>query len=95
MADEEKKQDVAANEVVAEDAPAAQDRQMRLNFAGITPQYANFCTMAVRQGEVFMNFGKAFVPSNELKIDEQIVMSMNNFKQLHEAMGRMLEAQQG
>jgi hypothetical protein len=80
-------------EVLAENKPQEQGRKMRLNFQDVTPQYANFCTMDVRQGEVRMNFGKTFLPSPELKIDEQIVMSVGRFKQLHEALGRMLEAQ--
>jgi hypothetical protein len=71
----------------------AQQQRMRLNFEGVSPQYANFCTLTVRQGEVFLSFGKAFVPTDELKVDSQIVMSMRNVQQLHQAMGRLLEQQ--
>ena len=80
----------------ATQAPQGQ-QQVRLNFEGVNPEYANFCTLTVRQGEVFLNFGKAFVPGNELKVDTQIVMSMRNVQQLHQAIGRLLEqqAQQG
>ena len=95
MADETRSEQQADDtEVLAEDQPQGQGRRMRLNFQGVTPQYANFCTMDIREGEVRMNFGKTFLPSPELKIDEQIVMSVGRFKQLHEALGRMLEAQQ-
>ena len=94
MADEEHQDDIVEEEgeVIAEEAPQGR-QQLRLNFANVTPEYANFCTFAVRQGEVFMSFGKAFVPSPELKIDKQVVMSLKNFSQLHDAMGRLLEAQ--
>ena len=71
-----------------------QPQQVRLNFEGVSPEYANFCTLTVRQGEVFMSFGKAFVPTNELKVDRQIVMSLRNVQQLHQAMGRLLEQMQ-
>ena len=73
-------------------APQGQ-QQVRLNFEGVSPEYANFCTLTVRQGEVFLNFGKAFVPGNELKVDSQIVMSLRNVQQLHQAIGRLLEQQ--
>jgi len=88
MADEEMKDQV-------DEAPAAPpaQQQIRLNLEGVKPEYANFCTLTVRQGEVFMSFGKAFVPTSELKVDTQIVMNIRNVQQLHEAMGRLLEAQ--
>jgi len=73
--------------------PPAGAQQVRLNFEGVTPQYANFCTLTVRQGEVFMSFGKAFVPTNELKVDSQIVMSLRNVQQLYQAMSRLLQQQ--
>jgi len=65
--------------------------RVKLSFEGVVPQYANFCTFAVRGGEVFMSFGKAFVPTEELKVDSQVVMSMRNLEQMHEAIGRVLE----
>ena len=66
-------------------------RQVRLNLEGVAPEYANFCTISVRQGEVFLSFGKAFAPTTELKIDNQIVMSLRNVEQLYETLSRMLE----
>jgi hypothetical protein len=83
-----------AEELEAPQAPQGQ-QQVRLNFEGVSPEYANFCTLTVRQGEVFLNFGKAFVPGNELKVDSQIVMSLRNVQQLHQAIGRLLEQQAG
>lgn len=81
-------------EVTDEDLPeGAQGQQIRLNVEDVTPEYANFCTLTVRQGEVFMSYGKAFAPGNELKVDNQIVMSMRNMQQLHQAIGRLLEQQ--
>jgi len=68
--------------------------RVKLNFAGVTPQYANFCTFAVRGGEVFISFGKAFVPTEELKVDTQIVMSLRNLEQMHQAIGRVLQQAQ-
>jgi hypothetical protein len=94
MTDEVTPQQHDDTEVLAEDTPKGEGRKMRLNFQDVSPQYANFCAMDVRQGEVRMNFGKTFLPSPELKIDEQIVMSIGRFKQLYEALGRMLEAQE-
>ena len=75
------------------EAGAQQPQRVKLNFDEVSPQYANFCTLNVRQGEVFMSFGKAFVPSEELKIDSQIVMSIRNVKQLYQAIGRVLKQQ--
>lgn len=75
------------------DAGPQQPQRVRLNFDEVSPQYANFCTLNVRQGEVFLSFGKAFVPSEELKIDSQIVMSIRNVKQLYQAIGRVLQQQ--
>jgi Protein of unknown function (DUF3467) len=82
-------------EEAAEETPAQpeQGQQVRLSFEGVKPEYANFCTLTMRQGEVFMSFGKAFVPTNELKVDSQIVMSLRNVQQLHQAMGRLIEQQ--
>ena len=68
-------------------------QRLRLNFDDVDPEYANFCTVSARQGEVFLSFGKAFAPSEELKVDTQIVMSLQNVKQLYEAMGRLLQQQ--
>ena len=104
MADEELTPEEEADEIAGEveeggeeaeapQAPAGQQR-VRLNFEGVSPEYANFCTLTVRQGEVFMSFGKAFVPGEDLKVDSQIVMSMRNVRQLYEAMGRLLEQQE-
>jgi hypothetical protein len=99
MADEERV-DEPEQEGAAQAAPGAAQRpvtgagQVRLNFEGVTPQYANFCTLTVRQGEVFMSFGKTFLPTNELKVDSQIVMSLRNVGQLHQAMTRLLEQAQ-
>jgi hypothetical protein len=90
MSDEDRTDEVEQGQEEAQ-APTAQ--QIRLNLEGVKPEYANFCTLTVRQGEVFMSFGKAFVPTNELKVDTQIVMSLRNVQQLHQAMGRLLEAQ--
>jgi len=73
-----------------QDVPAG-SRRIRINMQGVAPEYANFCTLTVRQGEVFMSFGKAFGPANELRVDKQVVMSLPNVEQLHQAMGRMLE----
>lgn len=84
-------EDAPAAATDVEGAPAQQ--QIRLNFEGVKPEYANFCTLTVRQGDVFLSFGKAFVPSNELRVDKQIVMSLRNVQQLHQAMGRLVEAQ--
>jgi len=94
MADENAVQegDVAAAEPTAENAAQA-DGRVRLSLAGVTPEYANFCTLTARQNEVFMSFGKAFVPSSTLQVDSQVVMRMTNIKQLHDAMGRLLEGQ--
>jgi len=86
MADEEKKP-----QEQTPDAAQAKPGQVRLLLEGVVPEYANFCTITARQGEVFLSFGKAFAPSAELKIDNQIVMSLRNVEQLHEAMGRLLE----
>ncbi len=103
MADEERVEEPEEEEEGqqrAEAAPGAPQQpvtapgQVRLNFEGVTPQYANFCTLTVRQGEVFMSFGKTFLPTNELKVDSQIVMSLRNVGQLHQAMTRLLEQAQ-
>ena len=96
MAD--KKQDkveAAVEETAVEETPEQpeQGQQVRLSFEGVKPEYANFCTLTMRQGEVFLSFGKAFVPTNELKVDSQIVMSLRNVQQLHQAMGRLIEQQ--
>ena len=80
-------------EVTPEGQPGQGPQRIRLNFEGITPQYANFCTLNIREGEIFLNFGKAFVPAKELKVDSQIIMSMSNFQRLYDAMGRLLEQQ--
>jgi len=66
-------------------------QEVRLNFDDVDPEYANFCTVSARQGEVFLSFGKAFAPAEELKVDTQIVMSLNNVQQLYQAMGRLLQ----
>ncbi len=80
-----------------EDVGAAQadqeGQEVRLNFDDVEPEYANFCTVSARQGEVFLSFGKAFAPAEELKVDTQIVMSLNNVHQLYQAMGRLLQQQ--
>ena len=103
MADEEMEEELEqeeaeeeVEEIAGEEAPQTPQgqRQMRLNFEGVNPEYANFCTLTVRQGEVFLSFGKAFVPGNELKVDTQIVMSMRNVQQLHQAIARLLEQQE-
>jgi len=84
---------------VQEETPVEQEegaqgpQQVRLNFEAVKPEYANFCTLTVRQGDVFMSFGKAFAPARELKVDAQIVMSLRNVQQLYQAMGRLLEQQ--
>ena len=71
-----------------------QGQRVRLNFDGVKPQYANFCTLTARQGEVFLSFGNAFAPEEELQVDTQIVMSMRNVQQLYQAMGRLLQQQE-
>jgi len=96
MADEERvegpeEEEEQAAEAGAPQEPVAAPGQVRLNFENVTPEYANFCTLTVRQGEVFMSFGKTFLPTNELKVDSQIVMSLRNVGQLHQAMTRLLE----
>lgn len=73
---------------------AAEQQQIRLNFENVKPEYANFTTLTVRQGDVFLSFGKAFAPAEELKVDKQMVMSVRNVQRLHQAMGRLLESQQ-
>jgi len=91
-AKEEKKEEVVQEGVVGEiQQPAGGPTRVKLNFQGVVPQYANFCTFAVRGGEVFMSFGKAFVPTEELKVDSQIVMSLRNLQQMHQAIGRLLD----
>ena len=75
-----------------ETAPSQQ--QIRLNFEGVKPEYSNFCTLTVRQGDVFLSFGKAFAPAEELRVDKQMVMSVRNVQRLHDAMGRLLESQE-
>jgi hypothetical protein len=90
---QEKQPEQPAPEATAQtgnQAAPAQGR-VRLNFEGVVPQYANFCTFAVRGGEVFLSFGKAFVPTEELKIDTQVVMSIRNLQQMHQAIGRLLQ----
>jgi len=74
--------------------PLPGQSRVKLSFAGVTPQYANFCTFAVRGGEVFISFGKAFVPTEELKVDTQIVMSLRNLEQMHQAIARVLQQAQ-
>jgi hypothetical protein len=73
---------------------APEQQQIRLNFEGVKPEYANFCTLTVRQGDVFLSFGKAFGGTDELHVDKQMVMSLRNVQQLHQAMGRLLENQE-
>ena len=70
------------------------EQRVRLNFDGVKPQYANFCTLTARQGEVFLSFGNAFAPEEELQVDTQIVMSQRNVEQLYQAMGRLLQQQE-
>ncbi len=72
---------------------AAQGQQVRLNVEDVSPEYANFCTLTVRQNEVIMSFGKAFAPSEELDVDNQIVMSMDNIQNLYTTLGQLLEQQ--
>jgi hypothetical protein len=95
MADEERKeesQEQTPEEQTAVPPPQAEgQQQIKINFEGVQPEYANFCTLSVRQGEVFMSFGKAFVPAKELKIDRQIVMSLRNVQQLHQALTNLLK----
>ena len=95
MADKKSDKVEEVVEAAAEETPAQpeQGQQVRLSFEGVKPEYANFCTLTMRQGEVFMSFGKAFVPTNELKVDSQIVMSLRNVQQLYQAMGRLIEQQ--
>ena len=75
-------------------SPDQQGQRVRLNFDGVKPEYANFCTLTARQGEVFLSFGNAFAPEEELQVDTQIVMSLRNVQQLYQAMGRLLKQQE-
>ena len=95
---EEPEEEAASEEQTPQGEPARgpqlgqpQARQVRLNLEGVQPEYANFCSLAARQSEVFMSFGRAFAPAEEMKVDTQIVMSVDNIRQLHQALGRLLE----
>ncbi len=96
MASKEKKDQPAEGTVnpEGEKAPVEQrtgGRQIRLNVAGITPTYANFCTVALGQDEVFFNYAKIFGPSEEVKVDSQVFMSIRNAKRLSLILARLIE----
>ena len=96
---EEKRREAATKEdpetllgaPAAQPAAAQPAQRVRISFEGVKPEYANFCTLTARGDEVFISFGKAFATSSELKADSQVVMSVRNVQQLHQAMGRLLE----
>ena len=101
MADEKKKEGKEQKQpetggIVAPegDQPPAQQtagRQIRLSLAGVQPDYANFCTVALGQDEVFFNFAKVFGISDEVKVDSQIFMSVRNAKRLSIILQRLIE----
>lgn len=101
MADEKKKSEEKAvpeatvnpegQAAPAQEQAGAAGRQIRLNVQGVTPDYANFCTVALGQDEVFFNFAKVFGASEEVKVDSQIFMSIRNAKRLSMILARLIE----
>jgi len=97
MADEEKKEEVQAEETVAPEGdqpPGEQQtagRQIKLSLEGVEPEYANFCTVALGQDEVFFNFAKVFGLAEEVKVDSQLFMSVRNAKRLSLILNRLIE----
>lgn len=99
MADEKKKQEQAPAETTVAPQGEAREpkqegmpgRQLRLNMSGVSPQYANFCTVALGQDEVFFNFAKVFALGEEVKVDSQVFMSIRNAKRLNMILQRLIE----
>jgi hypothetical protein len=94
---EKKEQEAPESQTVAPEGEARQPkqegagRQLRLNLQGVEPQYANFCTVALGQDEVFFNFAKVFGLGEEVKVDSQIFMSVRNAKRLSMILQRLIE----
>ena len=101
MADEKEKKEQKADpeatvnpegkEAPQEEEATPQGRQIRLNMQDVSPEYANFCTVALGQDEVFFNFAKVFGGAEEVKVDSQIFMSIRNAKRLSMILNRLIE----
>jgi len=94
MADEKKteaatKAPEKAGAAAGQAAPGSQ--RIRINFEGAKRDYANFCTLMAREGEIILNFGKQFGPATELKVDSQVIMNLQSAQQLQKALGQLME----
>ena len=61
-----------------------------LNFDDAQRYHANFCAFGAQGDEVLLNFGTAFQAADELDVDVQILTSLQNARQMHQALGRLL-----
>jgi len=87
-------EDLAASDR-GKDGESSGKRKVKVNFKDARTQYANFFTLTLRSGEIFLGFGQAAPPVKEVKIHNQIVMGARSAERLHAVLGKALRKQRG